>query len=168
MSKAKPKKNPDERKRKIGSRIEEIERVITPSEHELEVETLIAALGEKQRAEDDKKAASVKFKAIIDTAKVQISESLDVITKKRRTDEVVVEEWLTAGNEIVRINSETGERIGGARNATAAEMEQEELDLETENDRLDRENDAPTVDDDPTPDNVVTPDFGGASSTAEH
>jgi hypothetical protein len=158
MSKAKAvKKNPDERKRQIGSRTETVERVLTPVEVEDHQERLLSLLGDKQTAEEQKKAAGSEYAAKINRAKADITDTLETLRKRRVKEQITVEEWLTAGNEVIRINAATGEQIG-ARNARADEL-QESLPF----DDVEPVQDGPEILVGDEADNVVAGDFGNAS-----
>ncbi len=119
----KPKKDPNERKRLIGSRQETIERVLTPAEMDDAHERLITLLGDKAGLEEEKKAAGAELAAKIKRAQADIVGTLEQLRRKRTKEEITVEEWLTAGNEIVKVNAATGEQLG-ARTARADELQE--------------------------------------------
>jgi hypothetical protein len=118
----------DERKRKIGERTEVIEVKLTPMQIEDARAKVIDLLQEKDELEE--KLASVKadYKAKIAEVDSRKAHELGMVRTGRTRKELVIEEWVTAQNEVVRVNQETGEELG-RRTATPREL-QEELPLE--------------------------------------
>ncbi len=125
MSKKKTKG--EERKRKIGERTEVIEVKLTPMQIEDRRAEVIDLLQEKDQLEE--KLASIKadYKAKIAEVDSRKADALGAIRSGRVRVELVIEEWVNAQNEVVRVNKETGDEIG-RRTATAREL-QEELPL---------------------------------------
>jgi hypothetical protein len=115
----KPKHDPDERVRKLGEREETISEKLTQIEIEDERSRVCGWIQTRDELDTKRKSVNADFKAKI----AEIENALGAITKGRRDTDLTIEEWLTRGNEVVRVRKDTGEQIG-ARNARAEELQE--------------------------------------------
>ena len=136
----KNKKNPTERIR--GEREEILEEKLTQLAIENMREEVMILLDDEERLQEKAKEAAKNFGSQIKTNELQRNELRRTITSGRRRITLVVEEYLTASNEVVRVRKDTGEQIG-QRTATPREL-QEELPLDSK-----AEEAAESEDDDP-------------------
>lgn len=125
------KKQANTPKRKIGERTETIEVKLTQIQIEDERSKVCDLIQEKDELEEELKASKADYKAKIAEVDSKRAAALGAIRSGRVKREMIVEEWVTDQNEVVRVDKVTGEEIG-RRNATAREL-QEELPLEQPN-----------------------------------
>lgn len=112
------------RVRKIGEREEMIEIEFTPAQiAEKRVEVMVL-LDEEERIDAKKDELAKNFASQLKTNKLQINELRRQITSGKTRQTLIVEEYLTQANEIVKIRKDTGEQIG-ARTATPRELQEE-------------------------------------------
>jgi CRISPR/Cas system-associated exonuclease Cas4 (RecB family) len=117
----------NEPRRKLAERTETITVRLTPMQIEDERARVIDLLQEKDELEEKWKARKAEHKSQIAEIDSKRETALGMIRTGKVSQEVVIEEWLTDQNEVVRINKATREELN-RRNATAAEL-QEELPL---------------------------------------
>ena len=122
----------DEPKRKIGERTETIHVKLTPMQIEDERATVIDLIQTKEELEERLKSSKADYKAKIAEVDSKTAAALGAIRSGKTSREVVIEEWLTDRNEVVRLDKATGLEIGERRTATAREL-QEELPLPAPN-----------------------------------
>lgn len=117
-------KDPYERIRKVGQREESLERRLTDVEMD-DLHVTYLSLGNQREDLETKKAEvmanyNAQFKAI----DLQADTVRRLLNSRRKSDTVVVEEWLNASNQIVRIRADTGEQLGDPRKARADELQE--------------------------------------------
>lgn len=132
------KKAPNERKRKIGERTEVVERKLTQVEIEDSRARVIDILQESDELDAKLDEIKASYKSLFASLDSRKSHELGLIRSGRAREEIVVEEWLTDQNEVVRVNKATGLEIGNRRTASASEL-QEELPLDRKPDEDDGE-----------------------------
>lgn len=118
------KKDPNERIRLLATREEIVDSKLSQLQIEDMRATVIELLDEEERINGKKEESGKNFASQLKTNRLQIDELRRKITSGRRRDTIVVEEYLTGSNEVVRIRADTGERIG-ARTATLKELQEE-------------------------------------------
>lgn len=123
------KKNPSQRMKKLGEREEQVVVLLTDEDVEVQRKIVLDLMSDKDRLADGLKAIKAEYKARVDRLTARIQDARQQVSDRRRTDEVLVEEWLTQGNEVVRLRQDTGEVVGQPRTARPDEL-QEALDLE--------------------------------------
>lgn len=128
-----PKRKSNEPKRKLGERTETLSIKLTPMQIEDERAKVIDLLQEKDELEEKLKSTKADYKAKIAETDSRTATCLGMIRTGKTSREVVIEEWLTDQNEVVRIDKATREELN-RRNATAAEL-QEELPLPKPDDK---------------------------------
>lgn len=121
---AKQAKDPMARRKKIGQRVENLVEKLTPMQIEDEKEKVISLLRSKGELAAKKKTANAEFKLKADEIEEQIAATVMVVNTARRETEVTIEEWLTHGNEVIRVRADTGEQIG-RRTARVEELQME-------------------------------------------
>ncbi len=125
----KPKKTPpDHRVRKIGQREESIDTKLTQIQIEDMRENVMVLLDDEERIEEKAKEAAKNFSSQLKTNQLQRNELRRIITQGKKRETIIVEEFLTVSNEVIRVRQDTGEQLG-ARTATPREL-QEELPLD--------------------------------------
>lgn len=124
----KPRPKANERVRKIGERTETIAVRLTPIQIEDERAKVIDLLQEKEELEEKLASMKAEYKAKIADVDSRKASALGAIRTGKISREMTIEEWVTGGNEVVRVDKATGEEIGARRTATAREL-QEELPL---------------------------------------
>jgi hypothetical protein len=117
------KKDPHKRVRKIGEREEVIEELLSDDQVHAMHEEIMVLLTEEEKLEERAKEAAKNFQSQIKTAELQRNELRRTVTSRKRRTTVVVEEHLTAANEVIRIRKDTGDQIG-KRTATANELQE--------------------------------------------
>lgn len=123
------KKDTERRMRKLGEREEQVVVLLSDEEVEAQRRVVLDLMCDKDRLADGLKAIRAEYKARVDRLTAKIQDSRQQVSDRKRTDDVVVEEWLTAGNEVVRVRKDTGETVGQPRTARADEL-QEDLGLD--------------------------------------
>jgi len=108
--------------RKIGQRIESITVNLSPMQVDDERAKVVALHREIDKAVEDQKNASAKAKAHLTDLRTRQTDHVRAATTARRDEEITIEEWLTAENEVIRVRTDTHE-IVGARNARAEELQ---------------------------------------------
>lgn len=153
---AKKRTNEHEAIRKLAERTETVERKLTQIEIENEREKVINLLSQRDEAEAEWESKKATNKAAMKAIDSKIEAARGAIRRGRVDEEVVIEEWLTRGNEVVRTNKATGLELG-RRTATRDEL-QEELPLAKPDDAP-----PPDAEDDGERElaNEVAEDFGG-------
>lgn len=119
----KAKKDPNERVRKIGEREEIIETKLTQKEIEDLRGTVMVLLDRKDEILEKKSEVVKNYGSQLATVDLEIDTTRRLIHSGRRKIDITVDEFLTQGNEIVRIRRDTGEQIG-ARTATQKELQE--------------------------------------------
>ncbi len=117
-------KDPGDRIRKLGEREEQITVKLTQIEIEDQRHQVMMLLDDIDKIDQGLKAIKAEAKGRKDAILARIAEARRQESSGRRTDDVVVEEWLTQGNEVVRVRTDTGEQIGDPRTARAAELQE--------------------------------------------
>jgi chromosome segregation ATPase len=112
------------RVREVGQREETLKRQLTATEIQALREELEALLDDEDNIDEKKKEASKNFASQLETNKLQQSNLRRRIKSKEAEEKVLVKEYLTKANEIVRIRADTDEQIG-QRTATKAELQEE-------------------------------------------
>jgi hypothetical protein len=125
MSNAKVKKDPNRLVRKLGEREEVLETKLTQIQLEDMREEVMVLLDEEERIEKKRKEAAKNFGSQLESNKLQMSELRSTIASGKRKQTLIIEEHLTAQNEVVRIRQDTAEIIGQPRTATARELQEE-------------------------------------------
>lgn len=129
MSRNGKRKDPNERVRKIGQREEIINVKLTQVQlDEMRYEVMLL-LDDEERIEEKAKEAAKNFSSQLKTNQLQRNEIRRVVTAGVRRQTIIVEEHLTASNEVIRIRQDTGDQLGLGRTATPREL-QEELPLD--------------------------------------
>jgi hypothetical protein len=124
QKKPKAAKDPMERVRKIGSRDETIEIRLTQIQIENERALIVALLDQREEIEEKKAEVVAQFKAQNATVDLQIESARRLIKSGRRHESVKIEEWLTVGNDVIRVRPDTGEILGDPRKARAEELQE--------------------------------------------
>lgn len=114
--------------RMLGERKQTVDRRLTVPEIDENRDQIMSLLDEKERKIDLASQASKALKAEIAEIDAKISECRRVDRGKVRRADMTVQDWLTRGNEVVRIVKETGEYVGDPRTATAEELQESFLD----------------------------------------
>ncbi len=113
----------DERIRKVGEYQDTTVRELSPAEIEGERSKICDLLGRRDNLEGALKATKAEYRAKLESIKDRIERALNTATTGRQEIEVDIEEWLTRGNEIVRVRADTGEVLT-RRTATASELQE--------------------------------------------
>lgn len=118
------KSDPHTRIRMLGERDESI--TISLSDGEVaDQRTRACDLRDQIDALEDKiKSVKVDFKAKQDDLEQQERVARRLASTRRAEVDVKIQEWLTRGNEVVRVNASTGEQLGPPRTARAAELQE--------------------------------------------
>lgn len=125
----KPKKNKaEERIRKIGQREEMFEYVLTQVQIEDLTHTVMDLLDQEEQVKEKLNEVKKNYASQLETIQLQRNELRRTIKSGRRRESLIIEEHLTASNEVIRIRQDTGEPIG-RRTATQKEL-QEDLPFE--------------------------------------
>jgi hypothetical protein len=114
--------------RKISQAMEGIVVKLTPQEVEETRASVMDMLDQKKAIEFAKKSAMSEFKAKLQELEERLSKACTEASTGKRELDVIVEEYLTSANEVVKIRADTGEPIGKPRTATVAEL-QEPIDM---------------------------------------
>lgn len=122
MSKAKKDKN--ERVRKIGEREEQIVHKLSANQLEEVKDRVMSHLDELDSIESKKAESVANFKAQAASFELQLEADRKLLKSGVDKRMVIVDEFLTQGNEVVRVRRDTGEQLG-ARTATANELQEE-------------------------------------------
>jgi len=120
----KNKSNGNTRVRKLGEREESVVTPLSDSQLEEVKERVMVYLDEIDAIKDKKDEAVAQFKAEAATIKLQLETDRKLLKSRARKDMVVIEEYLTQANEVIRVRKDTGEQIG-QRTATSAELQEE-------------------------------------------
>jgi len=110
--------------RKIGTRDEVVIEQLSPSQIDEERTKVCLHLREIDVVKTAKREANDRAKARITELENAIASGVRVANAGKRDAEIVVEEWLTGRNEVIRVRTDTGEIIG-TRNASLGEMQEE-------------------------------------------
>jgi hypothetical protein len=125
MSGNRNKKDSNRLVRKLGEREEVIETKLTQIELEDKRMEVMILLDDEEAIERKAKEASANFTSQLKTNKLQRNELRRVITSGKSRQTLVIEEHLTAANEVVRVRKDTGDIIGQPRTATARELQED-------------------------------------------
>lgn len=115
--------------RKLGERIETVSIKLSPMEIEDERAKVIDLIQTKDELEERLKSAKADYKAKIAEVDSQTAAALGAIRSGRVSRDVMIEEWLTPQNEVIRLNKATTEELG-RRTASAREL-QADLPIDT-------------------------------------
>lgn len=126
---SKPSKKRNERIRKIGEREESIVHELSAKELSDRKDDVMDLLEEVEKIEERKKEQAKNYASQLSTLELQIGEMRREIKSGKRSQTVLIQEFLTASNEVIRVRADTDEQIGIPRTATAREL-QEELPLD--------------------------------------
>lgn len=121
-------KKKDEPSRKIGERTETIDVKLTQLQIEDERVRVLDLLQAKDELEEAWKAKKESHKAELTDIDAQIAAARASSRSGRVRREIVIEEWVTKQNEVIKIDKATGLEIG-RRTATRDEL-QESLPLD--------------------------------------
>lgn len=110
--------------RKIGEREEVIEHHLSREEMAEVQDTVMALLDQKQEVEEKKVETNANYNAQFKAIDLQLETARRVFRGGVRKESVIIEEHLTAANEVIRIRKGTREIIG-QRTATADELQEE-------------------------------------------
>lgn len=124
----KKRSNAHEPVRKLGERVDTIEQKLSPMQIEDERAKVLDMLQERDELDEQWQSAKAAHKAKLADLDSRLESSRGAIRAGKVRKEIVVEEWLTRQNEVIRLDAATHLEIG-RRNATREEL-QEELDLE--------------------------------------
>jgi hypothetical protein len=149
--------------RRIGTREETIQEILSPGAIEGERAKVCDLIREVGRVKDAHKTATAAAKAKIQDLEEQKEAALRNASTGRRDIEITVEEWLDKSNQVLRVRKDSGEIIGD-RTARVDELQEslfEEAD-EADNDD-DSEDEGGKADDDGNGEGTPDPagDFGG-------
>jgi len=123
--------DPMARVRKLGEREEIVEVPLTQREVEDLRHELCVQLDRVDEIEAKKTEFVQQNKAEMATVDLEISRCRGLIKSRRKNVKLLVEDWLTQGNDVIRMVPMTGEIIGDVRRARAEEL-QEKLFKDTE------------------------------------
>lgn len=127
------KSDPHGRVRMIGEREETVAVALTDSEVAEQDRVARDLRNRIDQLEDQAKTASADFKSKQKVLEEQERVARRKASTRRAEVDIRIQEWLTRGNEVVRVNADTGEQLGPARTARAAEL-QEALPFDQSND----------------------------------
>lgn len=125
---SKKRTNANEPIRKLAERVETVERKLSQLELEDERAKVIDLLQQRDELESSWDSQKAAHKAKVKELESKIETARGAIRRGRVDEDLVIEEWLTRQNEVVRVNKATGLELG-RRTATRDEL-QEELPLE--------------------------------------
>lgn len=117
-------KDPFERIRKVGEREESLERRLTDVEMDDLHQTYLALGNQREDLECKKAEVMANYGAQFKAIDLQADTARKLLNSRRKSDTVIVEEWLNASNEVVRIRADTGEQLGDGRKARADELQE--------------------------------------------
>lgn len=152
-TKKRPSKDDSPYVRKLAERDEVVEFDL----HQPEIDELgrqvLVLLDEDDKINQRKDEAAKNFASQLKTNKLQIDELRGVIKEKKRRMKLHIIEYLTKGNEVMKIRADTGEPVGKPRTATPRELQEELFDKDDK------------ADDPEAPDEIADDNpFGGAPS----
>lgn len=147
--KKRPPRDPFERIRKVGEREELLERRLSDVEMDDLHQTYLSLGNQREDLESKKSEVLANYGAQFKAIDLQADTARKLLNTRRKSDTVLVEEWLNASNEIVRIRSDTGEQLGDPRKARADELQE----------KLFPDKPADTVAVEPPTGDAVTPPF---------
>jgi len=110
--------------RKIGTRDEVVIEQLSPSQIDEERTKVCLHLREIDVVKTAKREANDRAKARITELENAIASGVRVANAGKRDAEIVVEEWLTGRNEVIRVRTDTGEIIG-TRVASLGELQED-------------------------------------------
>lgn len=117
-------KDPYERIRKVGQREESLERRLSDVEMDDLHQTYLKLGNQREDLETKKAEVIANYNAQFKAIDLQADTARRLLNSRRKSDLVIVEEWLNASNEIVRIRADTGEQLGDPRKARADELQE--------------------------------------------
>lgn len=118
-------RDPNERIRPIGEpRTENHVHKLTQIEIEDAKTTVMDLLGSKDDLEERLKTIKADFKAKLDEIEEKIYRGRREAMSGKRDMEIVVQEYLTAANQVIRIQVDTGLQLG-TRTARASELQEQ-------------------------------------------
>lgn len=112
-----------DRIRKLGDCAETIRQALSPTEVEEEKGRVCDLLARRDNITAALKSIKSEYKAKLEAVDERIGAARRAASDKYRELDVEVEEWLTRGNEVVRVRTDTGEVLG-RRTATAGELQE--------------------------------------------
>ena len=128
--------------RKLGEREEIVVHTLSDGELAEVQDTVMALLDHRQEVEEKKKEANANFKAQLETIELELETARRTYRGRTRKDSVVIEEYLTDKNEVIRVRKGTRE-IVGQRTATGEELQEEMFADEQPESGEVQQNDAP-------------------------
>lgn len=117
------------RVRKIGQREEQLDRRLTDKELDEYKDQFIALADQREELERKKAEVMASYGSQFKTIDLQSDELRRKINSRRITESILVEEWLTDRNEVIRVRADLQEVIGNPRTARPSEL-QESLPLD--------------------------------------
>lgn len=115
--------------RKLGQREETLVTELSEEEiNELQSQ-IVQMLNHEEKLEEKLAEVKKNYVSQISTSELQRNELRRQVNSRMRQEKVLVEDHLTASNEVVRIRSDTGRPVGILRTATPREL-QEDLPLD--------------------------------------
>lgn len=145
--------------RKLGEREEKTTETLSLSELGDMRERVCNDLRQIDNLKDKIKSAGAELKAEKTTLEARVRDDVRVINAGKRDIDIVVEEWLTPQNEVIRVRADTGEVLG----QRIAKMEELQEELFEDDDEEDEDTDETVVDD---PDAPATEGNGAADGEA--
>jgi hypothetical protein len=112
-----------ERARKLGDRTETITVQLSDAEIDGEREKVCELIGRKDNLLAAVKSLKADYKAKIEAVDEKISAAWKAAASGKRDDEIIVEEWLTKDNRVMRVRADTNELLG-QRVARAEELQE--------------------------------------------
>jgi hypothetical protein len=124
MSNKKP-KDPSRLVRMLAERSEKVVTKLTPIQAEDRRQVVLDVLDDIERLEDEQKQIAAGYKAKIKDLKAALKKTRKEVKDNRVTEELVIQEWLTADNQVLRYRKDTNTQIGDARVARAEELQEQ-------------------------------------------
>lgn len=116
---------PLQRIRKLGDRDEVVSVVLSEEQIGKKMDES-AELRDRIDAMQQKiKDVTASLKARLNVLKCDEKEARSAATSGRLDVEVHIEEWLTQGNQVIRVDSSTGDQIGQPRSARPNELQED-------------------------------------------
>lgn len=110
--------------RKVGEREETIEVPLTQEQLLAQKDLVCELIDAKGKLEDEKKEAMKALGARSAAIDLKLENAMRLVRARRQSVGVMIEDWLTKKNEIVRIRADTQEQIGDVRRARADELQE--------------------------------------------
>lgn len=119
------KKNKEERIRKIGQREEIVSLDLDTDARDEASAHLLVLLNDEEGIKERLKEQASTLRAELKTNQLEQKRLRRELGDGKRKETLMIEEWLTKGNEIIRIRADDGSQVGDVRKARAEELQEE-------------------------------------------